>query len=532
MRFRDISIQRQLTTMTVLSSVAGLVLSAAALIVYAWGNARHAFEHDLEATAQIISDASSAGLVFGDRKAATESLAALRAKPEIESACLYAADDAGPFASYAKSGAHSCAPHPDTVGLHQAGDAQTLVRPMILRGDTAGMLSLTQTLDPLRSALRSQVAITAAIMAVSFFISFGIAWRMQGRISRPIVEMAGTARRVSETGDYAVRVDPSGQGEVGRLVTDFNHMLAQIGSQQEEIRRARDALQVEVRQKTIANADLQSTLARLREAQAQLVQSEKLASLGALVAGVAHEINTPVGVGVTAASTLQAKGAQLVQKQKAGMLTAADVDRFVVLADESTRIILTNLDRAANLIRSFKQVAVDQSSGERRRFALKKYIEEVLVSLGPGLRKSGHSVTLRCAEALVVDSYPGALAQIFTNLISNSLIHAFAPDQRGHIEIDVAESAGQVAILYSDDGCGMPAEHLARIFDPFFTTKRGSGGSGLGMHIVYNLVSQVLGGTIEVTSSPGNGARFTVRFPGATQQQVQHERIPAARSNA
>jgi signal transduction histidine kinase len=532
MRFRDISIRRQLTTMTILSSVVGLVLSAAALILYAWSNARASFERDLEATAQIISDASSAGLVFGDRKAATETLAALRGKPEIESACLYAADSDGLFASYAKNALQACPPHADGVGLHPASDAQTLVRPMVLRGETAGMLSLTQTLEPLRSSLRSQVGITAAIMMVSFLISFGIAWRMQGRISRPIVEMAGTARRVSETGDYEVRVDPSGEGEVGRLVADFNHMLAQIGSQQHEIRRARDALQIEVREKTMANADLQSTLARLREAQAQLVQSEKLASLGALVAGVAHEINTPVGVGVTAASTLQAKAAQLVVKHKAGALAQPDIDRFVGIADESTRIILTNLERAANLIRSFKQVAVDQSSGERRRFGMKKYLEEVLVSLGPGLRKSGHTVTLTCAETLWADSYPGALAQIITNLISNSLIHAFTPEQRGRIDIAVAEAAGHVEVLYTDDGCGMPAENLARIFDPFFTTKRGSGGSGLGMHIVYNLVSQVLGGTITVASSPGHGARFTVRFPSGAQSQVQHERNIAIGNHA
>ncbi len=332
-----------------------------------------------------------------------------------------------------------------------------------------------------------------------------------------------------------MQVASGGQGEIGRLVEDFNHMLTQIGSQQQEIRQARDALQAEVAQKTAANADLQSTLARLRDAQAQLVQSEKMASLGALVAGVAHEINTPVGVGVTAASTLQAKAGQLKQKHASGAMTPADVDRFVSVADEATRIILANLERAANLIRSFKQVAVDQSSGERRRFGLRKYIEEVLISLGPGLRKSGQNVTLQCSDTLSADSYPGALAQILTNLISNSLIHAFAPEQAGRIDIRVTESGGNIELVYADDGAGMPPENLARIFDPFFTTRRGSGGSGLGMHIVYNLVTQVLGGQITVASSPGKGAQFTVRFPSGTHSQqahTEHERAHASFARA
>ena len=259
--------------------------------------------------------------------------------------------------------------------------------------------------------------------------------------------------------------------------------------------------------------EIDKAVDRLRETQAQLMQTEKMASLGALVAGVAHEVNTPIGVGVTAASTLHAGAAELRRQYDAGGLRRSDLERFVAMADESSQIILRNLQRAADLVQSFKQVAVDQSSGERRVFPVRDYLDEILLSLGPRLKKTPHAVTLECPEALRADSYPGALAQIVTNLINNSLLHAWPGDARGAIRIEVREDAGTVLMDYRDDGVGIAPEHLARLFEPFFTTKRGAGGSGLGMHIVYNLVTQRLGGRIRVASEPGRGIHVHIGFP-------------------
>ena len=252
---------------------------------------------------------------------------------------------------------------------------------------------------------------------------------------------------------------------------------------------------------------------RLREAQDQLVQSEKMASLGALVAGVSHEINTPVGIGVTAASTLEQRARHFARDVASGALRKSELDSFLAVATESSQIILRNMQRAADLIQSFKQVAVDQASGERRQFGLRAYLDEILLNLGPRLKRTPHVVTVDCADTIVPDSYPGALAQVLTNLISNSLVHAFPDGRKGRIDIRAREQGDRVRLDYADDGIGMPPEDLRRIFDPFFTTKRGSGGSGLGMHIVYNLVTQMLAGTIEVTSTVGQGTRVCVTFP-------------------
>jgi len=256
--------------------------------------------------------------------------------------------------------------------------------------------------------------------------------------------------------------------------------------------------------------ETRSAIGRLQEAQNQLVQAEKLASLGGLVAGIAHEINTPVGIGVTAASHLEAEVKELAQAARGGTLTKTQFDRALQVFEQSSDIIQLNLRRAAELIQSFKRVAADQSSDERRRIRLKAYCEEVLVSLRPKLKHSPHRIDLICPETLEIDTVPGALSQVITNLVVNALTHAFEAGSAGCIRIEIVTEGGHTVIRFSDDGRGVPAEHLPKIFDPFFTTRRGQGGTGLGLHIVFNIVHQSLGGTITVNSAPGQGTTFTI----------------------
>ena len=257
----------------------------------------------------------------------------------------------------------------------------------------------------------------------------------------------------------------------------------------------------------------QKALDQLAEAQAQLIQRERMASLGSLVAGISHEVNTPVGIGVTAASMLKERATQLKRRASNGGVQPADIDRFVAVAEETTQIILKNLQRAADLIHSFKQIGVDQSSGQRRRFDLKTYIDEVLLSLLPRLKKTGHAVSVDCPADFTLDSYPGAIAQILTNFITNSLTHGFEHLPPGQIQIVAQRDGDMVVMRYRDNGRGVPPENVPRLFDPFFTTKRSTGGSGLGLHIVYTLVTQTLCGTIQVSSTLGKGLEFTLRFP-------------------
>lgn len=257
---------------------------------------------------------------------------------------------------------------------------------------------------------------------------------------------------------------------------------------------------------------------RLREAQATLVQSEKMAALGALVAGVAHEINTPIGSALTAATAFADRARQFQAIAGGGSIRRQDIDRFVDSALQVSGFMQVNIRRASELISSFKQIAVDQTSDQRRRFRMAQCLDDVFHSLQPRMRKASVAYHLDCPEELELDSYPGAIAQVLTNLVMNALVHAFAKSD-GRIAVTVAPVAGgapdaaALELIVADDGCGIPAEIRPRVFDPFFTTRRGLGGSGLGLHIVYNLVTQRLGGTIQVEERAGGGALFRMGMP-------------------
>lgn len=259
--------------------------------------------------------------------------------------------------------------------------------------------------------------------------------------------------------------------------------------------------------------ELSNTLDALKAAQSKLVESEKMASLGGLVAGVAHEINTPIGVGVTVASALAEHTTEFASTYKSGKMKRSELEEFLDIATQSSNALLINLNQAAALIQSFKEVAVDRSSEERRTFIVRDYLDEILIQLKPKLRNSKHSIEIKGDTKMALDSYPGALSQVVTNLLMNSLIHAYEPGATGKLAFDWQQEGDRLRFEYSDDGKGIPPENLSKIFEPFFTTKRGQGGSGLGLHIVYNLVTQKLLGEIECKSEVGVGTKFIIKLP-------------------
>ena len=268
-----------------------------------------------------------------------------------------------------------------------------------------------------------------------------------------------------------------------------------------------------------AYAELQVRIEELRRTQGELIENEKMASLGRLVAGVAHEINTPLGIGVTAASHLDGIFASIDRMQ--GETLNPDLRKSLDSGRRCVELVLNNLGKAAQLVKTFKQVAVDQSSEENRRVALRPYLEDVLASLHPRLKPTPHRVEINCTADIEFITLPGALYQIVSNIVLNSLLHAFDNDRAGLIRIHVGLAGDTLEMILSDDGKGMAENVRLRVFEPFFTTRRGSGGTGLGLHLVYNLVTQLLGGTIACTSSPGRGTRFTIRLPPVGSDAAQ-----------
>lgn len=268
-----------------------------------------------------------------------------------------------------------------------------------------------------------------------------------------------------------------------------------------------------------ANAELQQANRHLAQTHEQLLQSEKMAALGGLVAGVAHEINTPVGIVVTSASLLS-RDTKMLRLAYANGLSEEELEDYLGTAEQSALLIEANATRAANLIQSFKQVAVDQTAGEQRQINLRDYLGETLTSLTPSLKQAATMVEISGADDLVVTTYPGALAQILTNLVLNSLIHGFDNRAAGQIHINVAARNDQIVLSYADNGKGIPPELRSRVFEPFFTTRRNQGGSGLGLHILYNLVTRTLGGSVRIDTAADGGALFVIEFPNLAAQPL------------
>lgn len=312
--------------------------------------------------------------------------------------------------------------------------------------------------------------------------------------------------------------------QLAQFLADMGYKRLKEMEAQEEIVRLNQDLERRVIERTAelqsANSELARTLASLKETQTHLIQSEKLAALGDLVAGVSHEINTPTGVAVTAASHLQRKTKEFEDLFRSGKATKADLEKFLSVCSDSAQITLINLRRAAELVASFKRVAVDQSSEERRTFKVGQYMGEILLSLRPKLKHTHFKIEVRCSDELQLDSYPGAFSQIITNMVVNTIMHAYSDNEQGLVVIEAAKEGGDFVLSYTDDGEGIDPRYVSKIFDPFFTTKRGQGGTGLGLYILYNLVTQKLGGTVNCKSENGKGAAFSIRFPLAKGSKV------------
>jgi PAS domain S-box-containing protein len=269
---------------------------------------------------------------------------------------------------------------------------------------------------------------------------------------------------------------------------------------EQEMRKAKDAAE--------------SALRNLRETQNSLIEAEKLAALGRLVAGVAHEVNNPVGISLTVASSLERKTALFAAEVERGDLRRSSLRDFLDASRDASSQLVANLNRAAELITSFKQVAADRSYSDQRTFDLGDLTEQVVMSLRPGLRKQRLALTVECEPNLTMSSYPGPYGQVLTNLFLNSVAHAFPDGRPGTVDIKVKRAdKDHVEIIFSDDGCGMSLDVRRRAFDPFFTTRRDQGGTGLGLHIVYSIVTNRLGGRLDLDSEPGRGTRVHIVLP-------------------
>lgn len=406
--------------------------------------------------------------------------------------------------------------------------------PLVYDGENIGVLTIVASLKEVYADLFHKIVFILVTQAVkTFIISLVIIFIIHTMITKHLLKISHYAQSLNIFNlDQPLYLDRKIQcqdekkdgDELDKVVRTINDMrltlLKDIEKQKEienKIKSLNDELEKRVIERTDelagANEELRQTITELKVVQKQLVESEKMASLSNLVAGVAHEINTPLGIATTAYSHLDEIATTFIETCQTGKLTKAELKRFHNQLSECNHLIANNLKRAAKLVMSFKQVSIDHASNEYRMINIREEIENVIASIYPSLRNKNIKIELSCPADLILQSYPGCIFQILSNLILNSEIHAFDSDQKGIITVEITEDADSYICTYQDDGKGMSSETTKNIFEPFYTTKRGAGGTGLGMHIVYNIVVGIFHGTIECHSKEGHGAQFLVTIP-------------------
>jgi signal transduction histidine kinase len=393
--------------------------------------------------------------------------------------------------------------------------ARTYVLRTAIDGNQATMIS---TIDGLQAQMREReeraqtsfdrtLARTFRIVlliAVVFLSAIVVGGLMVTRSIRLPLQELRTAMHAIVSGNYG-RVIKNLEardeiGEMARAVEVFR-----------ENAMAKRRTEIELR---ASKENAENALNELRNTQKSLIDAEKLAALGGLVAGVAHEVNNPVGISLTVASSLVRRCDMFATEVKEGPLRRSRLDNFIAQAGDAARQLVANLHRAGELIQSFKQVAVDRSHTERREFNLHEATEQIIASVRPVMRKAQIAIVIEIAPDIVMDSDPGSYGQVLTNIFLNAAIHAFPDGRAGTIEVRARPlGARHVEIVVCDDGVGMTEEVRQRAFDPFFTTRRSEGGTGLGLHIIHNLVTQSLGGRLQLESAPGRGTTIRIVLP-------------------
>lgn len=530
MRLPRLSISNKLILMIITTSILALFLAVATILYFNIQTIKERAVQNITVLGEVIAERSTAALAFMDSTQAEKNLYALRNMKYIELACLYLSDSTV-LAEY-KSTAYNniemiqCPKKLDNKLSTGIYSNKQLIwgTTIILDGANIGYIYIVTDDSFVFEEFYQGISQYLSIIFVVILFSFFVASRAQKLISQPIIELENTARKIAFHHDFSIRAKKNSNDELGDLIDTFNGMIIQTEKnektlliQKELLESHQQHLEMEVKQRTSTlqkvNDELTTTLVQLENMQEQLIESEKMASLGVLVAGIAHEVNTPIGVCLTASSFLKECNDYLQKTYKKDEMTKQDFDDFLDTVDHSTEIIIHNIQRATEIIRNFKKVAVDQSTEDKRCFGLKNYFHDIIKSLHPKLKRHNHKIEVLSDNKININSYPGAFYQIFSNLILNSVIHGFESTKNGNIMIQFTYQDNQLTIEYRDNGQGMTPEILNNVFEPFVTTKRNKGGTGLGAHIIYNIVTQQLQGTIRCQSSIGAGVFFKIKMP-------------------
>lgn len=540
------SISRTLTVLLVSSTGAFVAIACIIFIVVTYQHAVSRTSKDTTDFTAITAALATQHLVFNTREQLELDLAKLGQADYVQHLHVYRVEGSSGVTSYfASFNAHLLAPIPSRVervqtirGVSIGARYIEAVEPIYLEDRLLGYVYLRAGRDSIDQTLYQAIWAALAVLSGTLILAYFFALRLRSYITQPVDQMVVSMNKVASEKDYSLRLARTNLSELNSLNQAFDIMLGRI---QQHIERQQSAekqasalnaeLERQVHERTnalkSANRELIQTLETLHQYQQELVEAQKMSSLGDMVAGVAHEINTPVGLVITSTSILQDALTGMRDKFENKTLTSNDFQRFISSCEENLTLIARNIQRAADLVSRFQQLAMDQFAEDSRDFDLSPFCQDVVAALRNRFSQlQQFSLQLNCPDKLVIHSRPGPLNQVFIQLVQNSLQHGFEDREHGHIQInlELAANGDTLVIDYRDDGVGMSAELLRKVFEPFTTTKRGSGAAGLGLHFIYNLVRQVLKGSIEIDSAPNRGTHIKIELPNISAHMEYDER--------
>ncbi len=477
-------------------------------------------EQDLARTTRVLALSMRSHLWDYDRNSAEASVRAMVSDdPRVLAVTVYDAAASRNFVEYRRK-----------ADPPKEGEAREAAQEVRARDEVIGRVAVTMHVAPYlaeaRTTFQRNLLLTLAILLIGGALIIAM---LQRRLLRPMAALSEATRNLS-CGDLSRPIRPERHDEVGEVALALEHLrvellgaFAELKGKNAELASHAAELEARVQERTRAlsqaNNDLQKALETLSETQEGLIEAEKLASLGRLVAGVAHELNTPLGNALTVLTSLDRSLDETGQRIESHALRRSDLEAHLVTSRDGLDILHRNVRRAADLVRSFKRLAIDQTTDMRREFSLGELVDEVLVSVQPSFRHTPFTIRTDIAE-VTLDSFPGPLGQVLTNLLINALRHGFAGRDHGTVVIRAEPPDGDmVTLVCQDDGAGMSPAVLRRIFEPFFTTRLGQEGSGLGLHLSRNIVMGLLGGRIEASSTEGRGSEFRVTVPRVAPDQ-------------
>ncbi|OHD83619.1 MAG: hypothetical protein A3D90_08305 [Sulfuricurvum sp. RIFCSPHIGHO2_02_FULL_43_9] len=522
MRVICTSIASQMTRSLVITSLFIIVFGTIFLSWYNINHEKESYLHESQLQADLVVDLVTAPLAFFDVQGISTNINPLRKNSHVLLAVVYSADQI-PLTSFNPH--HRPIPQlnlPLGTRYDNTGwfpwDVEKLSTTLEIKQNSQllGYLYIERKTDRITSFVMDLVkSVTIFSFGLLLFV-YMVSRMLSKKILQPILTLTEAAKEVAQNNNYSLRVTHDKDDEIAYLYDAFNHLLSDTES-------LTTHLESRVASRT---QELQDSLETLKKAQLQLVESEKMAALGNLVSGVAHEVNTPLGNAITGGSIIVRETQQLLRQIEEGTLKKSFMEQKLNILNETADLLLKSVNQAANLIRSFKRISVDQSVEDKQEFNLYEYLGEILLTFHNKLKKIPVTVHIEGDTKLVIKSYPGVYAQIISNFIQNSLLHGFNEstlDATITIRFQIDEN--NLILTYADNGAGMDEKIKKTAFEPFTTTKRNAGGTGLGLNIVYNLITQKLLGKIILNSETQKGASFTLTLP--LEQSVSGEHLQA-----